>query len=109
MENQEKDPIKVDLSADHSDQELTDNMPGTKTKPMSDDQMDKLETGNINDVDRDKRNDEKLNQTQMNSKLNTSDLPHDVPNDETPPLIDMPRDYDKMNKKETPNDSTEKK
>lgn len=113
MENNEKEPLKLDLTADNSDQELTNNMDGTKAVPesemMSDDGTDNLEIGNMNDVNRDKRNDEKLNRTQMNSKLNKSDLPHDVPNDETPPLRDLPKDYEKMNKKAMPNDSTEEK
>ena len=113
MENQEKEPLKPDLIADNSDQELTNNMDGTKAVPesemMNDDGTDNLETGNINDLNRDKRDDEKTNQTQMNSKLNKSELPNDVPNDETPPSIDMPRGYDKMNEKARPDDSTEKK
>lgn len=113
MENNEKEPMKPDLTADNSDQELTNNMDGTKAVPesemMSDDGTDNLEIGNMNDVNRDKRNDEKLNRTQMNSKLNKSDLPHDVPNDETPPLSDLPKDYEKMNRKAMPNDSTEEK
>lgn len=113
MENQEKEPLKPDLTADNSDQELTNNMDGTKAVPesemMSDDGTDNLEIGNMNDVNRDKRNDEKLNRTQMNSKLNKSDLPHDVPNDETPPLSDLPKDYEKMNREAMPNDSTEEK
>lgn len=113
MENNEKEPLKPDLTADNSDQELTNNIDGTKAVPesemMSDDGTDNLEIGNMNDMNRDKRNDEKLNRTQMNSKLTKSDLPHDVPNDETPPLIDLPKDYEKMNRKAMPNDSNEEK
>jgi len=109
MENKEKEPLKPDLT----DNKLTSNTDGTNAVPesemMTDDGMDNLEIGNINDVNRDKRNDEKLNRTQVNSKREKWDLPQDIPNDETPPLIDLPKDYNKMHRKAMPDDSTEKK
>lgn len=29
----------------------------------------------------------------------SEDLPHDVPNDETPPMSEMPKNYEKLSKK----------
>lgn len=112
MENNEKERLKPELTADDSDQELTNKIDGTKavleSEMMSDDGTDNIEIAHLNDVNRDKRNDEKLNRTQINSKQDTVDLPHDIPNDETPPLSDFPKDYEKMNKKEMLDDSNDK-
>jgi hypothetical protein len=43
--------------------------------------------------------------TQMKNKSTESDMPYDVPNDQTPPMHDMPRNYEQYSKYETQNES----
>lgn len=106
MENNEKEQVNPDVLADDSDQELTNNIDETKTIPesemMSDDGTDNLEIGNLRDIERDNKNGENrtTNPTPMKSKIDASDLPYDVPNDETPPMNAMPKNYEKFSKKE---------
>ena len=104
MGNNEKQPVKPDLTADDSDQELTNNIDGTKAVPesemMSDDGLDNLEIGNMKDIERVYAERQETTRTQMKSNLKDSDLPHDVPNDETPPMSEMPKNYEKLTKKE---------
>jgi hypothetical protein len=106
MENQEKEQLKPDLMADNSDQELTNNIDGTQSVPesdmMSDDGTDNLEIANLKDL-------ESAYDPKRKMQISEVDLPNDVPNDETPPLIDMPKNYERMKKKDIPNDSSEKK
>ena len=108
MENPEKEQINPDLSADNSDQELTNNIDGTQStsesEMMSDDGEDDLEVGNIKDVEQDNSVDESANHTQMKSQFMDSDLPYDIPNDETPPMSEMPKNYEKLSKKEANSD-----
>ena len=104
MENPDKEQINPDLSADNSDQELTNNIDGTQAAPesemMSDDGQENLEIGNIRDVEQDSNLDDSTNHTQMKSQSTDADLPHDIPNDETPPMSEMPKNYEKLSKKE---------
>lgn len=104
MENNEKEQVNPDVLADDSDQELTNNIDGTKTIPesemMSDDGADNLEIGNMKDIEQANTEVEDTSRTQMKSNLPDSDLPHDVPNDETPPMSEMPKNYEKISKKE---------
>lgn len=102
MENNEKEQINPDLLADDSDQELTNNIDGTKMIPenemMNDDGTDNLEVGNLRDIERDNKSNANgtTDPTQMKSKIDALDLPYDVPNDETPPMNDMPKNYEKF-------------
>ena len=104
MENPDKEQINPDLSADNSDQELTNNIDGTKSAPesemMSDDGEDNLETNNSSEDEQNDKVDESNSHTQMTSQLADSDLPHDIANDETPPMSEMPKNYEKLSKKE---------
>lgn len=104
MENDEKEQVNPDLTADDSDQELTNNIDGTKAVPesemMSDDGMHNLEIGNMKDMEQVYAEHQETTRTQMKSNLKDSDLPHDVPNDETPPMSEMPKNYEKLTKKE---------
>jgi hypothetical protein len=103
MENNDKEQINPDLSADNSDQELTNNIDGTKAVPesdmMSDDGSDNLEIGNMRDIEKDNKGIENVNEPHTKDKSSGSDLPQDVPNDETPPMSEMPKNYEKMSKK----------
>ena len=103
MENNEKEQINPDFSADNSDQELTNNIDGTKAVPesdmMSDDGSDNLEIGNMRDIERDNKGDENINEPHTKDKSWGSDLSQDVPNDETPPMSEMPKNYEKLSKK----------
>ena len=109
MENNEKEQVNPDVLADDSDQELTNNIDGTKTIPesemMSDDGTDNLEIGNLKDIEQDNKNekDGTTDPTQMKSKIDALELPYDVPNDvpndETPPMNYMPKNYEKFSQK----------
>lgn len=104
MGNNEKEQVNPDVLADDSDQELTNNIDGTKTIPesemMSDDGADNLEIGNMKDIEQANIEVEDTSRTQMKSNFPDSDLPHDVPNDETPLMSEMPKNYEKISKKE---------
>ena len=104
MENNEKEQVNPDVLADDSDQELTNNIDGTKAVPesemMSDDGMHNLEINNMKDIEQAYAEHEERTRTQMKSNLADADLPHDVPNDETPPMTEMPKNYDKLSEKE---------
>ena len=105
MEDNEKEQVNPDLTADDSDQELTNNIDGTIAIPesemMSDDGSDNLEIGKMRDIEQtNAEEDEDTSRTQMKSNLADADLPHDVPNDETPPMSEMPKNYDKLSKKQ---------
>lgn len=114
MENNKKEQVNPDLTADDSDQELTNNIDGTKAIPesemMSDDGSDNLEITNMRDIEQAiAEQDEDTSRTQMKSNLPDSDLPHDVPNDETPPMSEMPKNYDRLSKKQENVASNDKK
>lgn len=105
MENNEKEQVNPDLTADDSDQELTNNIDGTIATPesemMSDDGSDNVEIGKLRNIEQaNAEENEDTSRTQMKSNLSDADLPHDVPNDETPPMNEMPKNYDKLAKKE---------
>ena len=102
--NNEKEQVNPDLTADDSDQELTNNIDGTKTVPesemMSDDGMHNLEIGNMKDMEQAYAEHQETTRTQMKSSLKNLDLPHDAPNDETLHMIEMPKNYEELTKKE---------
>ena len=90
-------------------QDLIENIDYTKSNPesemMNDDNHKISDIHNKVDVEKDNELNENSQPTQMENSPTENDMPYDVPDDQTPPMTDMPKNIEKMTKKSAPDQS----
>ena len=90
-------------------QDLIENIDYTKSKSESEIMNDhNHKTSDVHskmDVEKDNELNENSQPKQMENGPTENDMPYDVPDDQTPPMTDMPKNIEKMTKKSAPDQS----